>query len=133
MGLSSSVQYCRQRLWFTWAQGFIMTVQVKWGETLNVKDFDLQRLFSKEGVQILHLSGLIAALSPETSNFCLELARAAKRIRNTHIIRSQLQGFLLERQGKRAFRYFQGNSQVFQTYWSGMKRISSSALEFSRS
>jgi 2-dehydro-3-deoxygluconokinase len=27
----------------------------------------------------MHLSGLIAALSPETSNFCLELARAAKK------------------------------------------------------
>ncbi len=49
------------------------------GRTLNVKDFDLERLFGKEGVQILHLSGLIAALSPETSNFCLELARAAKK------------------------------------------------------
>jgi 2-dehydro-3-deoxygluconokinase len=49
------------------------------GRTLNVKDFDLQRLFGKEGVRILHLSGLIAALSPETSNFCLELARAAKK------------------------------------------------------
>jgi 2-dehydro-3-deoxygluconokinase len=49
------------------------------GRTLNVKDFDLQRIFGKEGVQILHLSGLIAALSPETSNFCLELARAAKK------------------------------------------------------
>jgi 2-dehydro-3-deoxygluconokinase len=48
------------------------------GRTLNVKDFDLQRLFGKEGAQILHLSGLIAALSPETSNFCLELARSAK-------------------------------------------------------
>jgi 2-dehydro-3-deoxygluconokinase len=33
----------------------------------------------KEGVQIVHLSGLIGALSPETSAFCLELARAAKR------------------------------------------------------
>jgi 2-dehydro-3-deoxygluconokinase len=49
------------------------------GRTLNVKDFDLERLFDYEGVQILHLSGLIAALSPETSNFCLELARAAKK------------------------------------------------------
>jgi 2-dehydro-3-deoxygluconokinase len=48
------------------------------GRTLNVKDFDLDRLFRQEGVQILHLSGLIAALSPETGNFCLELARAAK-------------------------------------------------------
>jgi len=49
------------------------------GRTLNVKDFDLERIFSKDGVQIIHLSGLIAALSPETCNFCLELARAAKK------------------------------------------------------
>jgi len=49
------------------------------GRTLNVKDFDLERIFVKEGVQILHLSGLIAALSVETSNFCLELARYAKK------------------------------------------------------
>ena len=49
------------------------------GRTLNVKDFDLDRIFGKEGVQILHLSGLIGALSPETSKFCLELARAAKK------------------------------------------------------
>lgn len=49
------------------------------GRTLNVKDFDLDRIFNKEGVQIMHLSGLIGALSSETSNFCLELARAAKK------------------------------------------------------
>ena len=49
------------------------------GRTLNVKDFDLDRIFGQEGVEILHLSGLIAALSPETSEFCLELARAAKK------------------------------------------------------
>lgn len=49
------------------------------GRTLNVKDFDLDRLFGEEGVQVLHLSGLIAALSPETSAFCLELARAARK------------------------------------------------------
>jgi 2-dehydro-3-deoxygluconokinase len=49
------------------------------GRTLNVKDFDLDRIFNKEGVQIIHLSGLIAALSNETCNFCLELARAAKK------------------------------------------------------
>lgn len=49
------------------------------GRTLNVKDFDLDRIFGQEGVEILHLSGLIAALSPETSTFCLELARAAKK------------------------------------------------------
>jgi 2-dehydro-3-deoxygluconokinase len=49
------------------------------GCTLNVKDFNIERIFGEEGVQIVHLSGLIGALSPETSNFCLELARAAKR------------------------------------------------------
>ena len=49
------------------------------GRTLNVKDFDLERIFGKEGVQIVHLSGLIGALSPETSNFCLEIARFAKK------------------------------------------------------
>jgi len=49
------------------------------GRTLNVNDFDLDRIFVKEGVQIMHLSGLIAALSSETSTFCLELARAARK------------------------------------------------------
>jgi len=47
--------------------------------TLNVKDFDLERIFGKEGVQVVHLSGLIGALSPETGQFCLEIARAAKK------------------------------------------------------
>ncbi len=49
------------------------------GRTLNVKDFNLTKLFSEEGVQVLHLSGLIGALSPETGTFCLELAKAAKK------------------------------------------------------
>jgi 2-dehydro-3-deoxygluconokinase len=49
------------------------------GRTLDVKDFDIERIFGKEGVQIVHLSGLIAALSPQTSNFCLQLARIAKK------------------------------------------------------
>ncbi len=49
------------------------------GKTLDAKNFDLERIFGKEGVQVLHLSGLIAALSAETGNFCLELAKAAKK------------------------------------------------------
>lgn len=48
------------------------------GRTLNVKDFDLERIFKVEKVKLLHLSGLIAALSEDTSKFCLELARYAK-------------------------------------------------------
>jgi len=49
------------------------------GRTLNANDFDLDRIFGEEGVQIVHLSGLIAALSPESGAFCLEIARAAKK------------------------------------------------------
>ena len=49
------------------------------GRSLNAKDFDLERIFGEEGVQIVHLSGLVGALSPETSAFCLDIARAAKK------------------------------------------------------
>ncbi|MCR5484067.1 MAG: sugar kinase [Clostridiales bacterium] len=49
------------------------------GRTLSADDFDLERIFNEEGVAILHLSGLIGALSPETGRFCLELAKRAKK------------------------------------------------------
>lgn len=49
------------------------------GRTMNVKDFNLDRIFGDEGVRIIHLSGLIGALSPQTSEFCLELAKASKK------------------------------------------------------
>jgi 2-dehydro-3-deoxygluconokinase len=49
------------------------------GRGLRAEDFDLERIFGAEGAQIMHLSGLIAALSPETGTFCLELCRAAKK------------------------------------------------------
>ena len=49
------------------------------GRTLQASDFDLDRIFGQEGVQVLHLSGLIGALSEDTSRFCLELARTAKK------------------------------------------------------
>jgi 2-dehydro-3-deoxygluconokinase len=49
------------------------------GRELSVENFDLDAIFGDQGVKILHLSGLIAALSPQTSRFCVELARAAKR------------------------------------------------------
>ena len=49
------------------------------GRTIQASDFDMERIFGQEGVAILHLSGLIAALSPETTQACLEVARAAKK------------------------------------------------------
>ena len=38
------------------------------GRTLNVNDFDLDRIFRIEGVQIVHLSGLIAHCHPKQVN-----------------------------------------------------------------
>lgn len=49
------------------------------GRTLDAKDYDTAKLFGKEGVGILHLSGLIAAMSPETTKCCLKLAAEAKK------------------------------------------------------
>ena len=49
------------------------------GRTLSIDEFDVERIFGEEGVGILHLSGLIAAMSPETTQCCLELAKAAKK------------------------------------------------------
>ncbi|SHI14570.1 2-dehydro-3-deoxygluconokinase [Sporobacter termitidis DSM 10068] len=49
------------------------------GRTLNVEDFDLDLIFNRDGAAIVHMSGLIAAISPETSRFCLEIAKAAKK------------------------------------------------------
>ncbi|AHC14159.1 PfkB family carbohydrate kinase [Salinispira pacifica] len=49
------------------------------GRLLSAEDFDLKRIFETEGAAVVHLSGLIAALSPETGTFCLEVAREAKK------------------------------------------------------
>jgi len=48
------------------------------GLDLSADDFDLDEIFGNQGVKILHMSGLVAALSPKTSRFCVELAHAAK-------------------------------------------------------
>ena len=49
------------------------------GRTLDAKDYDTAEIFGRKGVAILHLSGLIAAMSPETTKACLALAKAAKK------------------------------------------------------
>lgn len=49
------------------------------GRTLSIEDFDIDRIFGEEGVTILHLSGLIAAMSKETTECCVALAKAAKK------------------------------------------------------
>ena len=49
------------------------------GRVLNAKDFDFEKIFGEDGVQILHLSGLVGALSPDSTRFCTEAVRAAKK------------------------------------------------------
>ncbi|MBP5153553.1 MAG: sugar kinase [Lachnospiraceae bacterium] len=49
------------------------------GRGLNAADFDTEKIFGQEGVGILHISGLIAAMSEDTTACCIELARAAKK------------------------------------------------------
>lgn len=49
------------------------------GRSICAEDFDLKQVFEKDGCRLLHLSGLICALSPETSRCCLEIARYAKK------------------------------------------------------
>jgi 2-dehydro-3-deoxygluconokinase len=46
------------------------------GRTLHADDFPLEEIFARDGVQIMHLSGLVAALAPD---FCLSLAEVAAR------------------------------------------------------
>jgi 2-dehydro-3-deoxygluconokinase len=48
------------------------------GRTLNAADYDLEKIFDREGCRILHLSGLVAALSEESTASCLALARRAR-------------------------------------------------------
>ena len=49
------------------------------GRTITAEDFDTERIFGEEGVAILHISGLIAAMSESTAKACLELARIAHK------------------------------------------------------
>ncbi|MCD8174152.1 MAG: PfkB family carbohydrate kinase, partial [Alistipes sp.] len=49
------------------------------GRLLGPGHFDLERIFGLDGVGIVHMSGLIAALSPSTGELCLEIARTARK------------------------------------------------------
>jgi 2-dehydro-3-deoxygluconokinase len=49
------------------------------GRILDAGSFDFERIFGREGARLVHLSGLVAALSEQTSAFCLEVARTARR------------------------------------------------------
>ena len=48
------------------------------GRGIHAGDFDLKRIFEDEGVEIVHMSGLFAAMSPETGETCLRLAELAR-------------------------------------------------------
>ncbi|MBQ2455882.1 MAG: sugar kinase [Firmicutes bacterium] len=49
------------------------------GRNLDINDYDVPRIFGEEGVAVLHISGLIAAMSEKTTKTCIELAQAARQ------------------------------------------------------
>lgn len=48
------------------------------GRSIHIDEFDIPRIFAEEGIKILHLSGLFVALSKETGEFALAVAKKAK-------------------------------------------------------
>lgn len=48
------------------------------GREIGPEYFDLDRIFQAEGARMIHFSGLFAALSPKTAEFCLALAAKAR-------------------------------------------------------
>ena len=49
------------------------------GRELDVKDFDFKKIFITDGVKLIHISGLVAALSEKSGEFCLKIAQKAKK------------------------------------------------------
>lgn len=47
------------------------------GRELDAADFDLDQIFDVDGVQVVHLSGMVASLSPKSVEFSREVARRA--------------------------------------------------------
>ena len=48
------------------------------GVTIKAEDFDLDRIFAEDGVKIVHTSGLFTAMSADTADCALKIARKAK-------------------------------------------------------
>jgi len=48
------------------------------GRTIDYHDYDLDFIFKQQGCKLLHLSGLVAALSESTTEACLKIAEYAK-------------------------------------------------------
>ncbi len=82
------------------------------GRTLSIEDFDLPRIFGAEGVEILHISGLIAALSPETGAFCAELAKAAKGYGTLISFDLNYRASFWENRGEELSRIFDGIASI---------------------
>ena len=49
------------------------------GRNISAEDFDTEFIFGTEGVGILHISGLIAAMSEDTTKACIALAKEARK------------------------------------------------------
>ena len=99
------------------------------GRTLCIEDFDIDRIFGQEGIDILHLSGLIAAMSHETTQCCLALAKAA----NSTVRSFRLTSTTVRRSGRGARRSSpprSARSRLLPMCSSATRRTSSSASVF---
>ena len=98
------------------------------GRTLDAKDFDLERIFGTEGVQIVHLSGLIAALSRRQAPSAVPspgLRSSTERASPSTSTTAPRSGRGVRRNSARSL----PRSRGFRTYSWATKRTSSSAWE----
>ena len=91
------------------------------GRTLNIADFDIPRIFGEEGVGILHLSGLIAAMRPAW-NWPAPRRNTARSSHSTSTT-ARPSG----RAAKKNFRRRSPRSLPSLTSWSATRKTSSSA------
>lgn len=86
LGLPPSVQHCRLPASACAPRASGMTAPAKSEERFASMVLTIERVFGTEGVGILHLSGLIAAMSHETTECCLALAKLAKQYGHTRLL-----------------------------------------------
>ena len=82
MGRAAPVQYRRHGLWHARAARIQRPRRRGRLAGICAEDFDLERIFHREGVGILHLSGLFAAMSPQTGEDMPEARRSRPRSRH---------------------------------------------------
>lgn len=66
------------------------------GRILDASEFDLERIFGQEGAEILHISGLIAAMSEKNGQILSRACEVCEKARHKDIFRPELPCLILE-------------------------------------